>query len=201
MHEIDPKSEARLTEALRRLAAASPQAAPAELGAGLMTAFRRHHTRRRRIRQAGIAGVFLCLALVATLVSVGSQTRKQPEALKTPAVAPAKNAAGNPPAVVPVPAAIGSTQQRAAKQVLKPHRGGAPTAASRAFLALPGYDPTVPMDELNVVRVRLPESALWKLGAPVEATAGMRPMTADFVVSQDGTPYAVRLVNSSSKGE
>jgi hypothetical protein len=67
-------------------------------------------------------------------------------------------------------------------------------AANRAFLALPDYDPTVPMDQLNVVRVRLTESALWKMGAPVPADAGARPVMADFVVSQDGTPFAVRLV-------
>src|SRR5215467_3677655 len=69
MHEIDPKSEAPLSEALRRLAVSSPQGAPEELGAGLLTAFRRHHTRRRRNRQARIAGVVVLLALVAALVS------------------------------------------------------------------------------------------------------------------------------------
>ena len=68
------------------------------------------------------------------------------------------------------------------------------TAANRAFLALPAYDPTVPVEDLQVVRVKLPASALWKIGAPIPPDMGERRMTADFVVGQDGTAYAVRLV-------
>ena len=67
-------------------------------------------------------------------------------------------------------------------------------ASRRQFLALPGYDPAVPADELHVVRVQLPGSALWQMGAPVSPDSGARQFMADFVVSQDGTPYAVRLV-------
>jgi hypothetical protein len=67
-------------------------------------------------------------------------------------------------------------------------------AASRQFLALPGYDPAVPAEELSIVRVRLPGTALWQMGAPVSPDSGARNFMADFVVSQDGTPYAVRLV-------
>ena len=68
------------------------------------------------------------------------------------------------------------------------------TASRRQFLALPGYDPAVPADELHIVRVQLPGSALWQMGAPVSPDSGARKFMADFVVSQDGTPYAVRLV-------
>jgi hypothetical protein len=68
------------------------------------------------------------------------------------------------------------------------------TAYSRKFLALPGYDPAVPADELHVVRVRVSSNALWQMGAPVNPDGIGRRVMADFVVSQDGTPYAVRLV-------
>jgi hypothetical protein len=67
-------------------------------------------------------------------------------------------------------------------------------AFRRQFLALPGYDPAVPVDELHIVRVQVPASALWQMGAPVSPDSGARKFMADFVVSQDGTPYAVRLV-------
>ena len=50
------------------------------------------------------------------------------------------------------------------------------------------------MDELRVVRVQLPASALWQMGAPLNSDTANRRMLADFVVGQDGTPYAVRLV-------
>jgi hypothetical protein len=66
--------------------------------------------------------------------------------------------------------------------------------ARRQFVALPGYDPAVPANELHVVRVQLPASALWQMGAPVSPDSGARRVMADFVVSQDGTPYAMRLV-------
>jgi hypothetical protein len=59
---------------------------------------------------------------------------------------------------------------------------------------LPGYDPAIPAEELSIVRVRVPANALWQMGAPVSPDSGARKFMADFVVSQDGTPYAVRLV-------
>ena len=76
----------------------------------------------------------------------------------------------------------------------RPTRTRAVAATNRPFLALPAYDPQVPLDQLQVVRVQLPASALWQMGAPVSANYGTRRMTADIVLSQGGTPYAVRLV-------
>jgi hypothetical protein len=201
MHEVDPQSdqqaedrtEARLTEALRRMAAASRQGAGPEVGAGLVMAFRRHHTRRRRIRRTGIAALGICMMVAAVLVSMRDSGKKRQEATKAPV--PVTNTAEhkNPTAPAPPAPEVKRTVVKEASARPKATRP-AQRAATRAFLALPAYDPGVPMDELNVVRVRLPESALWKMGAPVRPDAGMRRVTADFVVSQDGTPYAVRLV-------
>jgi hypothetical protein len=204
MREIDPQSEgrltegqateARLTEALRHLAASSRQGAPVEIGAGLVTAFRRHHTRRRRLRMAGVAALTACIALIAGLLS-----------MQTPRKAPGTEQAGAQPSSVPgkVPSAvaptnIATTQPRPGTRI-QPKGVTSKTATSRAvarrqFLALPGYDPAVPADELHVVRVQLPASALWQMGAPVSPDSGARRVMADFVVSQDGTPYAMRLV-------
>jgi hypothetical protein len=203
MREIDPQSEsrltegpateARLTEALRHLAASSRQGAPVEIGAGLVTAFRRHHTRRRRIRMAGMAVLAACIALIASLLSMQPHRK-----------APGTEQAGAQPSSVPgkVPSAvaptnIATTQSRPGTR--QPKGVTSKTATSRAvarrqFLALPGYDPAVPADELHVVRVQLPASALWQMGAPVSPDSGARRVMADFVVSQDGTPYAMRLV-------
>ena len=208
MHEIDPQPEPRLTEALRRLAASSPQSAPPQIAAGLLNEFRRHHARRRWTRRAGMLGLAACLALAAAFVSTRNSRQKQPEAarqvipvkqpvpVKQPepaAKAPVHEAAAAP--VGPVRIAPKVRRPTVKQAAAKPDRvrPSARTAA-RAFLALPGYDPGVPMDQLNIVRVMLPESALWKMGAPVRPDAGTRRVTADFVVSQDGTPYAVRLV-------
>lgn len=200
MHEIGPHSgdplkdaarDARLSEALRGLAASSRRGAPVEIGAGLATAFRRHHARRRLVRRASIGTLAACLALAAGLISMRSRHE-----------APSREIVKEHPRVIPVktpePVTLSkaaTTPPRSVKKHATPKAANSNlTTASRQFLALPGYDPAVPADELSIVRVRLPASALWQMGAPVNPDSGAREFMADFVVSQDGTPYAVRLV-------
>jgi hypothetical protein len=199
MPEIDPQSDPRLTDALRRMAASSRQDAPAEIGAGLATAFRRHHIRRRRIRRASVTALVACMALIAGLVSmkalhhVEGTTQSRVETGVETNKAPGK-----------IPEATGphSVQATNAKAVqpavttkhIRPNPQSSSVSARRQFLALPGYDPAVPADELRVVRVQLPASTLWQMGAPMTPDGDSRRVLADFVVSQDGTPYAVRLV-------
>lgn len=200
MREIDPQSgnpledaplDDRLTGALRGLAAASRQGAPAEVGAGLVTAFRRHHARRRLVRRTSIVALAACVALAIGLIT-----------MRSPHHAPAKATVQQQPNVVPVKgqeaatvAKAATSSPKAATKHVRPSKASDSTVTSRRqFLALPGYDPAVPADELHVVRVQLPGSALWQMGAPVSPDSGARQFMADFVVSQDGTPYAVRLV-------
>ena len=201
MREIDPQSgdplndgaaDARLTDALRGLAASSRHGAPAQLGAGLAMAFRRHHARRRMVRRASIAALVACLALAVGLISIRSRHE-----------APAKEIVKEPPTAVPVkaPEAVTVTKTdteppQPVKKQTKPRATTSNLAAAsrREFLALPGYDPAIPAEELSIVRVRVPATALWQMGAPVSPDSGARKFMADFVVSQDGTPYAVRLV-------
>ena len=208
MHEIDPQSgdrliedrrtEDRMTEALRHLAAFSRQGAPAEIGAGLVTAFRRHHTRRRRIRLAGVAALAACIALAAGLMSMRTppKTITQQAGGKT-SVVPGKKPGAAAPDVATTQARPAGTRNQPKAVNTRAVSAQATTgraASRRQFIALPGYDPAVPADELHVVRVQLPASALWQMGAPVSPDSGGRRFLADFVVSQDGTPYAMRLV-------
>lgn len=200
MREIDPQSgdplkdagaDARLSDALRGLAASSRRGAPVEIGAGLTTAFRRHHARRRLVWRTSVAALAACVALTVGLISRRSRHEVQSTEIvnKQASVAPVKA----PATVAGVTAA--ATPPRPVKKQAKPKSSNnSLAAASRQFLALPGYDPTVPADELHVVRVQVPASALWQMGAPVSPDSGARKFMADFVVSQDGTPYAVRLV-------
>ena len=202
MREIDPQSgdpledatlDARLTGALRGLAASLRQGAPTEVGAGLATAFRRHHARRRLVRRVGIGAIAAGLAVVGGLMSLGPRSPHQ---------APAKEMVQEQPRAIPVrtpeAATVAKVIPSAARPVAKNVKPKATrnniASSRRQFLALPGYDPAVPADELHVVRVQLPGSALWQMGAPVSPDLGARRFMADFVVSQDGTPYAVRLV-------
>lgn len=201
MREIDPQSgdslkdatgDARLTDALRGLAVSSRQGAPAELGAGLATAFRLHHARRRLVRRTSVTALAACLALAVGLLSMHSRDEVPAKEIvnKQPNVAPVKA-----PETVTI-AKAATTPPRPVKKQVRPKTANSNLAAAsrRQFLALPGYDPAVPADELHVVRVQVPASALWQMGAPVSPDSGARKFMADFVVSQDGTPYAVRLV-------
>jgi hypothetical protein len=200
MREIDSQSgnpledtplDARLTGALRGLAASSRQGAPTEVGAGLATAFRRHHARRRLVRRVSVATLAACIILAASLLSMRSPHQEPAKAVvhEQPNGVPAKA-----PEAVTVAKAV-PTPARPVKGHLKLKAANSSLASSRRqFLALPGYDPAVPADELRVVRVQVPASALWQMGAPVSPDSGARRFMADFVVSQDGTPYAVRLV-------
>jgi hypothetical protein len=197
MREIDPqsgdlKSDARLTEALRGLAASSGRGAPVEVGTGLAAAFRKHHARRRLVRRVGVGAVAAGLVVVVGLMSLGPRLPHQVPAKgivqEQPRGSPVKT-----PEAATVAKAVPSAPRPVAKHV-KPKATNNITASRRQFLALPGYDPAVPVDELSIVRVQLPASALWQMGAPVSPDSGARKFMADFVVSQDGTPYAVRLV-------
>ncbi|HET8890424.1 MAG TPA: hypothetical protein VFQ41_16090 [Candidatus Angelobacter sp.] len=202
MREIDPQSrdplegapqDPRLTRALRGLAASSRQGAPAELGAGLATVFRRHHARRRLVRRVSIGALAACLALAIGLMSLGSRPAHRPPA-KADVQPQPSGVPEKAPEVMPVAKAVKTLPQPATKHTKPPKAGNSTVASRRQFLALPGYDPAVPADELHVVRVQLPGSALWQMGAPVSPDLAARKFMADFVVSQDGTPYAVRLV-------
>jgi hypothetical protein len=68
------------------------------------------------------------------------------------------------------------------------------TEYTTAYMPLPyAYDPSE-LEGGAVVRVVLPRAALVSYGLPVEGMGVADHVTADMVVSQDGTPQAIRLV-------
>ena len=68
------------------------------------------------------------------------------------------------------------------------------TEYATAYVPLPyAYDPAG-LEGGAVVRVVLPRAALASYGLPIEGMGVSDQVTADMVVSQDGTPQAIRLV-------
>lgn len=61
-------------------------------------------------------------------------------------------------------------------------------------MALPTFDPAVPVGESHMVRMNLSGSALQLMGYPVDGQLLDRHILTDVLVGQDGMPYAVRLV-------
>lgn len=66
------------------------------------------------------------------------------------------------------------------------------------FVPLPYADDSAMADGGAVVRVVLSRSALASLGVPVADAGDTNPIPADIVVSEDGTPQAIRLVSQAS---
>jgi len=68
------------------------------------------------------------------------------------------------------------------------------TEYATAYMPLPyAYDPSG-LEGGAVIRVVLPRAALVSYGLPVEGMGVNDQVTADMVISQDGTPQAIRLV-------
>jgi hypothetical protein len=170
------KAEDRLSQSLRELAAESPSGLPPEARAHLEREFYRYH-RRRRIRVAGAGIAAGCL--LALLLPFAARSKR-------PSAAPSPN---RPSAPVEQPAAANP----ASAQFLPMDRG-LTAADSSEFVALPSYDPAIPIDAARVVRLQIPGHALGLIGIPIGQEAGDRQFVADVLIAQDGRPYAFRLV-------
>ncbi|HYL92081.1 MAG TPA: hypothetical protein VEW69_02875 [Alphaproteobacteria bacterium] len=124
----------------------------------------RRHHQRRRTLRMSLSAAAACLCVAISFLLIAKYSNTSLTA-KTP-----------PTTVLPA----GGT-----KHILGQDDG---------FFALTVFDSGTEMEDLRLVRVEMPGSALRLVGAPVsEDLAGQR-ITADLVVGQDGTPYAIRLV-------
>jgi hypothetical protein len=201
---MNPQKD-NLSEALRELAATSPQASP-ELGVRLSNEFTRHHVQRRRKRTAVAIGLAVCIAICAYWPRprghAGTAKVVTPAAQTAQAPTPAPQVAAPEPPNVPAPsvASSGARPKVRAKEVSKsPGRSvNTPAATVEAgdFVALPSFDPAIPVGESQMVRMDLPGSDLQLMGYPIEGQLLDRRILTDVLVGQDGMPYAVRLVQA-----
>lgn len=193
--------------ALGRIADETSEAqAPPKIEAALLREFREQKTARasRRVRwQLSILG-----AAAAVLIVLGLAMR-QPRVV-VPASGGASSA--NAFSTEGVSGATGSSGTMTAADNGVPSidgRNGAATTNTAAadedaseyasaYVPLPyAYDPSE-LEGGSVVRVVLPRSALVCYGLPVEGMGAGDQLTADLVVSEDGTPQAIRLVTQAN---
>lgn len=187
----------QLSAMLRRAGAGAPQGAPPALGEKLKGEFRRHHMRRRRERNARMLLVAACL-----IVSVMTFLRLRPRPSNIAAIREPVQTA--PPQQVNAPVDVPESTPIQRKFVRKP--ASIPTRkraeiAGERFVALPTFDSAVPIDHLEIVRVDLPVRDLRLVGFPVNEEMADRRVVADVLLAQDGTPYALRLVQNSTVKE
>jgi hypothetical protein len=193
MNQDVNNSEARLTKALRSLAATSPGSAPPEMGDALAQAFRRHHARRRVVRHRIAAAIVILLALPAAVVLSRRHGVPTPSgnAGGTVTNAPSPMAAHSD---LPLPKRAATSRSRIQK---RPAATSAHATERDDFVPLPSYGLRSQAEDLRIVRLQVNGRALRLVGAPVSGDFDERPVLADFVVGQDGTPYAVRLLRQN----
>ena len=169
--EQNPRSsEELLSEALRRLGRSSPRAASPELERVLVQSFHRRHRRRGTLRFLLAVAVFL--AIVSGLFWWQLVTRNPPQ-----------GSASN----------LQIDQQASTRPAPESHNFGDADAA--AFVALPSFALSSPDEELRILRVEMPVSALRLLGARVNDELSTQQVMADILVGADGTPYAFRIIS------
>ena len=189
--------DSRLSAALRRLGAITPRSAPPALGDMLKDEFRLHCISRRRERNARILLAAACLAASVGTIFIlrprQSNTVATHERLQTTLPSRANIAMG--------PTEPKTTQLKAVKSRVSHRTRKYPAGTDDRFVALPTFDPAIPIDHLEMVRVDLPGRELRLVGFPVSEEMADRRVVADVVLAQDGTPYALRLVQNSETKE
>jgi len=186
--------DSRLSAALRRLGAIAPRSAPSALGDMLKDEFRRHHIRRRRERNARMLVAAACLA--AAFVGTMFILRPRP-AITVATHEPLQTTLPSQANISVRPVQPKTIQLRAVKSRASHRTRKDPASADDRFVALPTFDPAIPIDHLEMVRVDLPGRELRLVGFPVSEEIADRRVIADVVLAQDGTPYALRLVQNS----
>ena len=111
--------------------------------------------------------------------------------LPSPAVA--ENSA--PSSVAPSSAANAGATAKAAPANHATTTSAEPVEYATAYVPLPYADDPSALEGGSVVRVTLARSTLEAYGLPVDGLEAGDRVTADMIVSEDGTPQAIRLVS------
>jgi hypothetical protein len=190
-----------MSQALRELAAESPQGAPPELSARLHAAFARHHRVRRQKRAAFVIGIAAVLALSVMVLRMSKPAHLQVQA---PPLAPANVQKSGAIQQTKAPEPVAATHDSGAS--IQPKRrvgsnrraplASGPSVVTGDFIALSSFDPAIPLGQARIVRMELPGAALRRAGFPVNAELMQQPVVTDVLVGQDGRPYAARLVQT-----
>jgi hypothetical protein len=207
-------SDERILEALRAVTDEDRGLqAPAEVERRVTRGFRAHFSRRRRalgwaVAAALAAGIVLATVMVTRLKPTQApprsperiDARAQPPALSAakPAPAPAaekkvrrvsRAAAGTGPA-------RGAGLARQAKAERERIAAQVPAAAEDADAVTEFYplvDPAPPFGRGQLLRVRLPASAMRLVGLPVREDRLAEPVQADILIGEEGMARAIRF--------
>ncbi len=149
--------------------------APARVEAGLRSAFRMHQAARpaelspHSVWMPLFAGLAAALLMTLGLLLMRDQPAEAPHDASTTKVQVAAS----------TPAGLLDDD----------------TPDSDGFIPLPNAESIAPDENVNVVRVEVPRSAMLAVGLPVSADQSMDLVEADIKMGSDGLARAVRFVN------
>lgn len=166
------KMESRVTDGLRAMAAGMARVeAPARVEARLLTAFRAQVGLPEVARRRWIPGLTWAAA-VAAMIAVGLfVVRDRAQESQRPA-------GGH------LELGLSETGTNGLEQVL-----------DDGFFLLPGAAQLAPAEDVNVLHVELPRSAMMQVGFEVNPDRADETVKADVVVGSDGLARAVRFVD------
>jgi hypothetical protein len=182
--------DAALRELIRHDAG---QRVSARVGIALMEEFRRRKAASSRRRMRWQIAALGAAAAVTLALGISLHHWIAPN----PYITPVTNVGGN---TLPSPVARPSaTSTYAQDQDFESQAGDSEYAT--AFVPLPYADDPTAIDGGTVVRVILSRPALASLGVPVTDPGATDQVPADLLLSEDGSPQAIRLVSQTQVDE
>jgi hypothetical protein len=177
----------------------SQRVAPAAVERALLAEFRKQHAGSKRQgtwwARAAVGAVAAAL-MVAAVVGLRRAPEQHTVQMKTP------EAHVTPPAVRVIAPAVREVSKPRVRTLRASHRRAPGKAASEPVLAqrevmtefIPiVYDPE-PIERGQIVRIRLPRSALATFGLPMNEEHAEEAIRADVLLGEDGLARAVRFV-------
>ena len=159
--------------------------APPRVEAGLTAAFRAHTGFRRRgaVRQMWWTPVVVWATAAAAMILLAGFMVKgwQPSAAK--------------PGTVAAPHHAPQTNANMEWAALQPDQDDDSSGLGDGFIRLPNAASIEPNEDVNVVRVEVPGSAMIAMGIPVSEDQAAETLLADVALGPDGMARAVRLVD------
>jgi hypothetical protein len=179
-----------LNFALHAIASAATQrTAPVRVEAALLREFRLQRAQRTGGRQPYRWYAAVAAVAAVALLALGLMRLRRGQPVRNAVVTSVS------------PLQTGADHARAV--ALNANTNGAEDAENSedagAFYSLPYADDSASLDGGAVIRVAVPRAALASWGLPVSNISGTGPIPADVVVSEDGTPQAIRLVSQTDE--
>jgi len=196
----------RLNEALQAVADRSSDQPPAFIEAALLDAFRERHSapasvRRNPLQWLAIAAVLLAAIGAATFLISDTEAPRTPETAHQRPAPPIPEPPAYPPAPTPVDQPDNRIAVSHSPAMIKARRSARRSPdrmtgreITTDFMPIAYGSEYIPIESGQIIRVRMPRSALISYGLPASPDRFDEKVKADILVGNDGLAHAIRFV-------